>query len=309
MERPANATGKRFSVGGAAIGSVVIAVLTGFVLLRAFTTVDAGEACATTRFGAVTGAVGPGLHVKWPVAQQYHCFSTRAAVYETNDDPRASNADYPDTAVTAQTSDGQQIVVKYSIRFHVPENRAAEVYREVARGMRDVTERVVKFHSRSVVRLSMQEYSAQKIYSQSIFDVEQTIEQRLAPLFREKGVELESFSLRKIDFDKDYVDAVERKQIAQERIKTAEYDSDAAVNEARKQIELAKGEAQASVERARGEADAIRLRGEALRGNPDVLRLNFVEQLKNVQWGILPADAVTPFLPLPALSATPAPRP
>jgi regulator of protease activity HflC (stomatin/prohibitin superfamily) len=175
-----------------------------------------------------------------------------------------------------------------------------QMYREVSRDMEDVNERVVRFHSRSVVRLSMQEYSAQKIYSQSIFDVEETIESRLRPLFAEKGVELESFALRKIDFDKDYVDAVEKKQIAQERIKTAEYEAESAVNEAKRQAELAKGEAQAQVERARGEAEAIGLRGEALRGNPDVLRLNFVERLSNVQWGILPAEAVTPFLPLPA---------
>jgi len=248
----------------------------------------------------VAGEVGPGLHLKLPGVQRYHCFSTRSVVYETLDDPRSSEADFRDIAVNAQTSDGQQIVVKFSVRFHVTRESVRRMYREVARDMEDVNERVVRFHSRSVVRLSMQEYSAQKIYSQSIFDVEETIDSRLRPLFAEKGVELESFALRKIDFDKDYVDAVEKKQIAQERIKTAEYEAESAVNEAKRQAELAKGEAQAQVERARGEAQAIGLRGEALRGNPDVLRLNFVERLSNVQWGILPAEAVTPFLPLPA---------
>ena len=196
------------------LGAALV-VLPGLVLLSTLTTVDAGEACASTRFGAVTDEVGPGLHLKVPGVQRYHCFSTRSVVYETLDDPRSSEADFRDVAVNAQTSDGQQIVVKYSVRFHVPLESAGRIYREAAQNMDEVTERVVRFHSRSVVRLSMQEYSAQKIYSQSIFDVEETIEYRLRPLFAEKGVELESFALRKIDFDQDYVDAVEKKQIAQ----------------------------------------------------------------------------------------------
>ena len=60
--------------------------------------------------------------------------------------------------------------------------------------------------------------------------------------------------LRKIDFDTDYVTAIELQQIAQIGIETAEFEAQAAVFEADRIGELARGEADATIERAKGES-------------------------------------------------------
>ena len=49
---------------------------------------------------------------------------------------------------------------------------------------------------------------------------------------------------------------------------------------------------------AEGEAEAIRLKGQTLRANPEVIQFEFVQKIgPNVQWGILP-DGVLPLMNL-----------
>ncbi len=284
---------------------LIILASTGFARV-----VDAGEACAVTTFGEITAIAGPGFHLRIPIAQQFNCYSTRGMVYETSREPGESHADFRDIFVDAQTSDGQPITVTFSVRFYVPKENIRNVYAQVGENMNLVTERVVKFHSRSVVRLTMQRYPAQQLYSGDVFNVEADIAGRLQTLFAEKGVVLDSFALRKIAFDDDYVAAIEQQQIAQEQIETARYQAQAAVYQAQKAVELAKGDAQAEVERAkgdaqaeieraRGDAQAIEERGKALDKHPQILQLEFIKQLTGVSWGILPSEGLTPLIALP----------
>lgn len=292
---------------------VVILLSSGFARV-----VDAGEACAVTTFGEVTGVAGPGFHLRIPLAQRFNCYSTRAVVYETSREPGESDADFTDIIVDAQTSDGQSVTVTFSVRYYVPQNSVMDVYKTVGENMSLVNERVVKFHSRSVVRLTMQKYPAQQLYSGDVFNVEADISTLLDALFKVKWVILDSFSLRKIAFDDNYVAAISQQQIAQVQIETARYEAEAAKFTAEKTVELAKGDAQAEIEkakgdaqaeieRARGDALAIEERGKALDKHPQILQLEFIQQLEGVNWGILPSEGLTPLIALPTPPAVTTP--
>jgi prohibitin 2 len=53
----------------------------------------------------------------------------------------------------------------------------------------------------------------------------------------------------------------------------------------------AEGERDAAIARATGEAEALRLRADALRGNPDLIQLEFAQRLApTVQTIMLPSD-------------------
>ena len=137
-----------------------------------------------------------------------------------------------------------------------------------------------------------------------------------------KGVLVEDFFIRKIDFDERYVAAIEQQQIAQENIETASFRADAA--EFEKQIAIRQSEAvaagavlQAKAEAERteilavAEANAIRVnadavaysigqRGGALRGNEILIQWDLVVNMRNIEWGILPSEVV-PLLDLQEL--------
>jgi len=299
------------------LGLAVAVILFGVAALtNAYTTVEYGTVGLIVRFGGLTGQVfEPGLHWKTPFIDRLVTVQTVVQSYETSDHPEESGADFTDVAVTAQTTDGQQIRVKYTLLFRIPAEHAVDITQNIGYSGA-VVENVVKAHSRNLARLWAQNYSAADLYSdEGIFDYEQSVRSALAEEFDEFGVVLNDFLVRKVEFSEQYVDAIEDKQIAQEAIETAKYESDAAEYEKERQIRLSEAEAQrirlmaeAEAERARLLADAeaysIEKRGEALQAFPELTQWEFVRNLQNVQWGILPSEGIAPLIPMPEFPTT-----
>lgn len=266
----------------------IILVMLGIILFSFTRTVDAGEVCVKTEFGKVGGIAEEGLHLVRPT-QQFHCYSRRTVVYETSDHFTQTNADFGDARVDTQTSDGQQVDISYSLLWHIEPSDAEIVYKETGRSLIEVNERAVKAPSRSFVRNIITQYTAEELFSGTTdaegnrintrLEVQSVIQTALEEELGQHGVTLESFYLRAIDFDEDYVEAIEEKEIAEERVDTALQNADA--------TRLT----------AQGEADSIRIVGEALREYPEVLQQDFINNA-DFAWGIMPFEGVQPFIPL-----------
>jgi len=302
--------------------ALVVSMLTLAILILAsssYVQVEYGTVGVVTRFGAVTGRImRPGLNWKVPFIESVVPYRTQEIVYQTASEGE-SQADYVDYPTDTTTADGQQIILKYSIRFRIDPEKVAWIANNIG-DERDVVEKVVKFHSRILARNIPKEYEALDLYTGNIQAVQDQFEEQLRPLFAEKGIILDSFGLRKIEFTEDYKQAVEQKQIEAENVITEQHRAEQATYRAKAQVELAKGEAQATIERARGEAEkikllaeaeaeAIRIKGEVLAKYPTIIQLQFVESLSDpnskVTWGIMPPGSFVPFLNLTPGEATP----
>lgn len=294
---------------GIVIGAVVV-----LALCFSFVSVKHGSIRLVTQFGALTGRVlEPGLHMRWPFVNGTVKIPTVIQSYETGDNPKDSNADYTDYPVQAQTVDGQQITVKYTVIFRMPLESVVGVVQNVG-PMREVVENIVKAHSRNLTRLIVQGYTAEELYSgDGIFEYQSNVASQLSAEFEVYGIVLDDFLVRKIDFDVDYIAAIEQQQIAQEAIQTAQYQSEAAEYERDRQITLAEAEKERNILLAEAEAEQVRMaadaeaygieaRGAALRQNPELVQWEFVKNLTGVQWGIMPDSSVTPLLPVPNMS-------
>ncbi|MBE9472640.1 MAG: hypothetical protein IMY75_11100 [Chloroflexi bacterium] len=303
---------RQWKIPATIVAAVAVFIFGVIVVGLAYTPVKHGTVALVTRFGGLTGAVfGPGLHWRIPFIDQIVIIPTVVQSYETSDDPGASNADYRDYPVTAQTVDGQQITIKYTVLFRLPSRKTADIVQRVGR-LPEVVENVVKAHSRNLARLWAQSHTAEDLYSgEGIFTYQDAVRDTLEQEFERYGVLLDDFLVRKIDFDPDYIAAIEQQQIAQEAIETAKYQSDAAEYEKERQIRLAEAEAErikllagADAERQRlladSEAYSIQARGEALQEFPEVVQWEFVRNLQNIQWGILPSEGLTPLIPIPS---------
>ena len=293
---------------------VVIGVLFLALILASssYVQVSYGSVGLVTRFGAVTGRImRPGLNWKMPLVESVVGYRTQEIIYQTVGEAE-SKAAYDDFPTDTTTADGQQIILKYSIRFRIDPQRVNWIANNIG-DERDVVEKVVKFHSRILARNIPKEYAALDLYTGNIQAVQDQFEEQLAPLFAEKGIILESFGLRKIEFTEDYRQAVEQKQIEAERITTEQHRAEQATYQAEARVEMAKGEAQSTIEQAKGDAEkvkllaeaeagAIHIKGEALAKYPAIIQLRFVESLSDpdgkVTWGIMPPGSFVPFLNL-----------
>ena len=297
----------RFGCTAAAVAVVVIALLiTGSL---AYTPVDYGTVALITRFGAVTGRVlHPGLNWRIPFVDGVIKYRTQEIVYETA--ATATTADYYDVPTDTTTADGQQIKLKFSVRFHIDASQV-EIIANTLGSEAEVVSKVVKFHARILARNIPKQFKAADLYAGDILQVQEQFRAELEPLLSKDGVLLDDFGLRQITFEEDYIQAVEQKQIEAEKIIAEEYKRDQATFQAEAVVELAKGEANATIERARGdaerkkvlaeaEAEAIRLKGEALAEYPEIMQFEFIQGLadpnSSVKWGIMPAGSLVPFL-------------
>ena len=295
---------------------VLVVIVVGLVALllvsSSYVQISYGSVGLVTRFGAVTGRImQPGLNWKIPLIESVVGYRTQEIIYQTVGEAVSQEA-YEDFPTDTTTADGQQITLKYSIRFRIDPQRVSWIANNIG-NERDLVEKVVKFHSRILARNIPKEYAALDLYTGNILAVQDQFEEQLAPLFAEKGVILESFGLRKIEFTEDYRQAVEQKQIEAENIITEQHRAEQATYQAAANVEMAKGEAQSTIERARGDAEMVRLlaeaeagaiqvKGEALAKYPAIIELRFVESLSDpdgqVTWGIMPPGSFMPFLNL-----------
>lgn len=291
-----------------AAGVVLIVVGLALAAIFSIRIVDQAEACAVVRLGRVVGVAEPGLHFVVPFVTSYDCYRSQHTLYQTAEGAMG-NADYLDVPVEIKTGDGQTAEVLANTVFQIQPENVVRIRTEVGDDMDAVVRRVVANFGRSVPRSLAPNYTATQLYGIGRNDFSDEILENLAISFAENGVELVSFEIRDINFDPNYEQTIEDQQIARERIEKAQFEAQSAVFEAQRIAELAKGDAQATIERARGdaesqkirasaEAEAIRLRGEALRDNPTVLQLEFVQQLGTSEWMMVPWEQVQGLLPL-----------
>ena len=279
--------------------AVVIVLLAALIVVSASAiVVEVGTVGVVKRLGRVTGAVlDPGLHFLIPFTDSVIVYNTKDIVYETGPAEKqgSSRADYLDFPVDSTTQDGQQVVISYSIRFHILREETVRVAQELG-DEAAVVEKVIKFHSRVIARQVPRNYSASALYTGDVAKVQQDIEDQLRPVFDAKGLFLDAFGIREITFSPEYISAIEQKQIEREKVITEQH-----------RAEQATFRKQATITEAEGEAEAIRLRGEALSENPDIVQLEFVNAIRDpnssVRLIVVPSNSVLPILNLDTAGA------
>jgi len=290
----------------AVIGVVFACVL----MLFGTKSVDAGEHCVRLRFGDVVGTAGPGLHIAFPFADSFKCYSTRIVVYEVSNRPESSLADYTAFSTAFNTPDGQEAFANFTVIWRILPEDVQCVYERTGRDMNEVNERAVAAITRSRVRLLSGRFTAVQLFSGRIdpnLDVditdpnvrtvietlEEEITEDIRPRLAEKCVTLDDFLLRKYDFDEDFV-------TSRERLRSAEADAERAAT-------IAEGEANAARIQAQGQADALRSVADVLSSySPQeaqlLLQFQFLNSLgDNVTFGLIP-ESINPFIQIPSAS-------
>lgn len=223
-----------------------------------------------------------------------------------------------DDSVEARTSDGQVVFIDASVIFIINPNEVVQVHID----WKDTyTEALIRTLSRGVIRDAASAYGIEEVYSTQRLALTEQIREELTRKFADEGFTLIDFVLRNIAFSDEYAASVEQKQIAEQQAQQAVFVVEQRKQEAEQARQAAQGEADAQVIRAQGEAqsliiqaeaeaearliqadaeaEALRLLGEAVAANPDVLSLQYIEKLsENISVMLLPADS--PFIiPLP----------
>lgn len=192
-------------------------------------------------------------------------------------------------SIDALTKDGQTVTVDLTVQFQIDGDNASVIYQTIGLNYVD---KVVRPAARSITREKVTGFTSKELYNEATRQkMEEGIETAMKENFGSKNVILGDVLIRHIGFSQSYLNAIEEKQVAQQKIEKAEFEKQEAT--IRKDKTIIEAEA---------EAAAIRLKGEALSNSPEVIQLQFVEKMApSIKWGIMP-DSGIPLLDIGKLT-------
>lgn len=172
------------------------------------------------------------------------------------------------------SSDLQQITLDLRILYRVPEQSVVQIYRQYAG---DPFDNLIAPRVQEAVKEVTALLTAEQIVKnrgQVKLDALASAREKIGEI-----LEVNDLVIRNIDLSDELERAIEAKMVAEQEAARARF--------VQMQTEI---EAETAVIRAEGEAQAIRIRGEALRLNPEFLRLQLVEKWNGRSPLVVPGD-------------------
>lgn len=214
--------------------------------------------------GVQNNILKEGLHFLIPFIQSLIVFDTRIITYSFSnvgtDEMRLGDP------ILAKTQDGQVVGIEVSIVTQMIQSRTPEVYQKLRTDYEQVLKAKIGKTMQEVIALNVADAlyteETRKKVTQEVFD-------SLSKSFLESGFELKDVLLRRIDFSPEYIEAIERKQIALQRAQLAQIRKEIAIKE--KEIEIIKGEAKAK---------EVEIKGSAIQANPKVAELEYLDTIE-----------------------------
>ncbi|MEX2543265.1 MAG: prohibitin family protein [Trueperaceae bacterium] len=266
------------------LGSVlmVVGVVVAF-LASSIVIVPAGHVGVV--FNVVGGVqqdeVGEGLHLVVPVLQQVTLYDIRQQ--------ELTLARARGDQITARSSEGLEIVVDVTVLYQIVGSETARLHQDIGTSYEEIR---VRPEVRSQIRDGISEFDAANLISSERDDLQRLIEENLVEALVDDNVRVLSVLLREVSIPASITTAIEEKQAAEQQVAVEENRRLQSEIAAQRRVIEATGERDAAVAQAEGEAEALRLRGDALRENPEIIQLEVAQRLApTLQTILLPSDS------------------
>jgi len=249
----------------------IFVVIVAIIIFGSFYIVSAGERAVLITLGNPSDAIiAEGIHFKVPLIQTVQIFDVKTQKDEID-------------ATAAASKDLQTVSAKVAVNYHLQQDSAPRIYREVGTGYVD---RILNPAIQESVKASTAQYTAEELITKREF-VRESIKQLLINKMESRGIVIEDVLITNFDFSETFNAAIENKV-------TMEQNALAAENKL-KQIEF---EAKQRITQAQGEAEAIRIQAAAItaQGGKEYVQLQAINKWN----GIMPqvTGGAMPFLNL-----------
>ncbi|MBU1036851.1 prohibitin family protein [Patescibacteria group bacterium] len=232
------------------VSYIVIGVIVLIILFASFGTVGAGERGVLLQFGAVQDRVfGEGLYIKIPFVQKV----VKVDVKIQKDEVPAS----------ASSKDLQIVTSKIALNYHLMPESVNKVWQELGR---NYNARIIAPAIQEAVKATTAKFTAEELIIKRE-EVKEQVKTNLTERLLERFITIDEFNIIAFDFSAAFNEAIEAKVTAEQLKLKAERD-----------LQRIKIEADQKVAEAEGKAKAIQIEAQALRANPQVVELRWIEK-------------------------------
>jgi regulator of protease activity HflC (stomatin/prohibitin superfamily) len=261
--------------------AIVIFVL--IFLFKIYIVVDPGEKAVI--FNKATGNLrvtpNEGFYFLVPLIEEPTVYDLKARTY-TMSIAQLEGEIKGDDSLQALTADGQNVLLDISVRYHPDPENLDKLHRRL--GV-DFVNKVIRPQVRSTVRMIVSEYPVLDVYSGKRTLIQAEMETKLRASFAQNHILLEEVLLRNVQFSREFQQAIENKQIAQQEAQRMKY-----------VLERQELEKKRKIIESEGEAESLRLKGRALAENPALIQYEYVKMLApNIQAIVADQNAIFNF--------------
>lgn len=208
------------------IGNIIVSVVLFFLALilffGSFTTVGAGYVGVVTRFGAVNRVLDPGFHFTVPLVEGVARMETRTQKEQVE--------------AEAASKDLQDVHSTIALNYHLDGKNAVRVYQNIGVEYKD---RVIAPAMQEAFKATTAKFTA----SDLIADRDSVKAAALASLkssLAQYDIVVDNFNIVNFDFSKEFNQAIEDKQVAQQNLEKAKTEAETAVTQAKGQADAQK---------------------------------------------------------------------
>lgn len=235
---------------GKLISGIIVGVVVVILLFGSFGTVGAGERGILLQFEAVQDKIfGEGFYFKIPLIQRV----VKMDVKIKKDEVPAS----------AASKDLQIVTSIIALNYHLAPDSVNKIWQEVGK---DYNSRIIAPTIQEAVKATTAKFTAEELIIRRE-EVKEQIKSNLAERLLERFIVVDEFNIIAFDFSSAFNEAIEAKVTAEQLKLKAERD-----------LERIRIEAEQKIAEAEGKAKAIQTEAQALRANPQVVELRWIEK-------------------------------
>lgn len=234
-------------------------------LLSSYSTVQPGQRGVMIVLGKTSDTVlGEGPYFKVPFVSYIKTMSVRVNKSEDSSE--------------AATKDMQRVKASVALNWTINPESVGRMIREV--GDEEAIEKnIIAPAVSEVLKASTAKMTAEEVLTKRM-ELKETIDTMLIKRLSGYGLIVKDISLVNLSFTKEFDNAVEEKQIAEQQAKQAEYVAQKAIQDAKAKVNEAKGDAESRVINARAQAESQRLLKESL--TKDLIQLEYLKKWNGV---------------------------
>lgn len=215
------------------------------------------------------------------INEELHLFPTFTQNYVWTKDPAEGSPN--DESFTFQTVEGMAVGADIGISYAIRPKKVSAIFQKYRKGVNEITD----IYLRNMVRDALVTISSTKpiedVYGRGKADLMKEIQTRVKNEVGPLGIDVERiYWVGQLRLPGTVTKALNSKIEATQKAQQRENEIAQTIAEAQKKIEAAKGKAESILLVAQAEAEAIELKGEALRRNSDVVKLNAIDKWNGV---------------------------
>ena len=170
-----------------------------------------------------------------------------------------------DDSLHFKTIDGNDIHVDVTISWTIDANKAPYVAQFVGQDRSQVEEKLVRPVARTVVRDVLNKLTSEEYYQANRrFYMANMARDRLNAVLEQEGIRIDQVLLGEHTFNETYEQMIRDKKVADQEAEKLVSETDAVIEERKRDMEMAKGEVSRAIEEAKGYAQQRRIEADAI---------------------------------------------